>query len=164
MEQSLSQEAWLSANADKSVTTEMLDQMVKDMRSKRDVYEAAKAKATELYKSFEESEGQLLEALTKAGKRKYHVDGVGLVYFIEKLVVTTPKTLEAKRAFYDYLREAYGETFLLDKQSISHQSLQKIYNDAYNEAKDNGSADTFSIPGLDAPTAKVSIGFRKERE
>lgn len=162
MDQALDQSAWLAANADKTITTEKLDEMVKEMRAKRDVYESHKAKATELYKEFELSEGALLEALNKAGKRKYHVEGCGLVYLIEKLVVTTPKTLEAKQKFFGYLRETLGDTFLLDKQSINHQTLQKIYNDAYKEAQEAGCADTFSIPGLDAPTAQVNIGFRRE--
>lgn len=160
--EALDQNAWLEKEADKTITTEALDGMVKEMKKAREIYESAKAKSTELYKEFESMEGKVIEALTKAGKRKYHVDGIGLCYFIEKLVVTTPKTLEDKRKFFDWLKSTFGETFLLDKQGVNHQSLQKIYNDAYSEAVDRGVGDGFTVPGLASPTAQITLGFRKE--
>lgn len=158
----LSQANWLEAEADKTITTEELDQIVTRYRDARKVYESAKAKATELQKEQETLKGKVVEALTKVGKRKYFVDGIGLCYFIEKLVVTTPKTLEDKRKFFDWLKATFGDIFLLDKQSINHQSLQKIYNDAYNAEVEQGRGDQFTVPGLSAPTAEISLGFRKE--
>lgn len=160
--QALSTDAWTKAEA-KPISVEELDAIARECRSKRDAYEIAKSKSTDLYKIYEEAEGQLLTAMQQAGKRKYHVEGLGLFYFIEKLVVTTPETNEAKAKFFDWLRDKFGPTFLLDKQSINHQSLQKIYNDAYNEAKEAGSADTFAVPGLETPTANIDIGFRGEK-
>ncbi len=159
----LSQESWAEASANPSITTEILDQMITEMTKARAVYESAKAVATERYKEFETLEGKVIEALTQAGKRKYHVDGIGLCYFIEKLVVTTPKTVESKKNFFDYLRKQYGDIFLLDKQGINHQSLQKIYNDCYKEAVERGEGAEFQIPGLEQPTTQISLGFRKER-
>ncbi len=159
----LNPEAWLAADASKTISTEDLDNMIIAMKKARDIYDAAKSVATEKYKTFEELEGKVVEALKLAGKRKYHVDGLGVCYFIEKLVVTTPKTLEDKRKFFDWLKSSFGETFLLDKQGVNHQSLQKIYNDAYNAAVEEGKGEQFTVPGLDSPTAQISLGFRKEK-
>lgn len=159
----LSQDTWAEANANPSITTEVLDGMITEMKKARDIYESAKTVSTNLYKEFETLEGKVIEALTQAGKRKYHVDGIGLCYFIEKLVVTTPKTIESKKLFFDYLQKQYGDTFLLDKQGINHQTLQKIYNDCYKEAVEAGVGEQFQIPGLDQPTAQISLGFRKEK-
>ncbi len=163
MDQALDQEKWLEADANKAISTEELDVMIREMQKARGLYDAAKAKATELYKEFEVLEGKTIEGLTQAGKRKYYVDGVGVCYFIERLVVTTPKTLEDKRKFFDWLKAQYGETFLLDKQGVNHQSLQKIYGDAYNAAIEQGVGEQFAVPGLQPPTAVISLGFRKEK-
>lgn len=164
MEQNaLSQEAWANAAANKEITTEMLDAAITKMKAARDIYEAAKAASTEKYKAFEELEGKVIEAMTQAGKTKYYVENLGTAYFITKLVVTTPKTNDAKQKFFDYLRDRYGSTFLLDRQSINHQSLQKIYNDCYEEEKEAGRGAEFSIPGLEQPTSQTNLGFRKEK-
>lgn len=162
-EQSLNPDAWAQAQSNPAITTEVLDKLVKEMKEARSLYEVAKARSTDLYKEFEAMEGKVVEALTQAGKRKYFVEDIGTVFFIEKLVVATPKTLEDKQKLFCFLRERHGETFLLDKQSINHQSLQKIYNDAYNEAVEAGVGAEFVVPGLLPPTANISLGFRKER-
>lgn len=154
---------WLEAGANQAITTEMMDQLVKDMREKREAYDAAKEEATQKYKVFAEAEGKLIEAMTQAGKRKYVVDGVGTVFFVEKLVVPTPKTNENKLLFFDFIKQEYGQDFLNEKLSVHHQVLQKIYNEAFKEAKDRGEGDTFTVPGLEAPTQMISLNFRKEK-
>lgn len=145
-----------------TITTEDLDRLVTNYRVKREVYEAMSAEKTKAYNELDEAEGALKEAMTGAGKRKYHVDGVGLVFFVEKFVVPTPKNLDQKRKFFDYINQTYGETFLMDKLSIHHQVLQKLYNDAFEEAKEQGKGAEFHIPGLEQPTSQVSLNFRKE--
>lgn len=158
-----SQDQWMDAAAKgTTVTTEQLDGMVNDMRAKREVYEAAKEKASELYKTFDEAERLLIAALQSAGKRKYHVDGVGLVFFVEKLVVPTPKTVEQKDLFFAWIEKEYGVTYLKEKLSVHHQVLQSLYNNAFKEAQEKGDAENFQVPGLEQPTTQISLNFRKE--
>lgn len=154
--------AWTEKTAT-SISVEDLDQLVKEMRKKRDIYEAAKAKSTELYKEYEQLEGAVVEALRQAGKKRYHVDGLGTATVVEKLVVTTPKTLEDKRKFFEWIKAKFGDTVLLDKQGINHQSLQKLYNDAYDEAVERGEGHLFSVPGLQPPTNYPELRFTKEK-
>lgn len=153
-------EAWAKAEA-KSISTEDLDNLVLDMKRKREIYDIAKAKSTELFKEVDAAEDALLEALRQAGKKKYHVDDIGTASVVEKLTFRVPATLEDKVKFFKWLEERYGHTFLLDKQSVNSQSLQKICNDAFTEEVEQGRGAEFKVPGLQDPTPNYSLSFRK---
>lgn len=147
------------------VTTEELDKVVADFREAEEKYLEIDSKKKEAYKIREEKKQIVLETMQKAGKSKYYVEGLGTVYEINKYLVATPKTLEDKEAFFGYLKEHYGDTFLMDKLGVHSATLNKIYNTALEEAKENGEdVSTFSIPGLDSPNVYKNIGFRKERK
>lgn len=157
-------EAWAELQGSGSgVTTQMLDTLVSEMQKKRAIYEDAKSIASEKYNEYAEAEGKLVEAMQLAGKTKYVVEGVGTVYFVNKLVVPTPKTVEQKKLLFKYLQDKHGETYFYDKTSVNHQTLQGIYNSDWEESKESGNGDVFSIPGLDQPTSQISLNFRKER-
>lgn len=156
----LNPNAWTQAEA-KSISTEDLDNLVLDMKRKRDAHDVAKAKSTELYKEAEKAENALLEALRLAGKKKYHVDDIGTASVIEKLVYRVPPTIEDKAKFFEWLSTRHGPKFLLDKQSVNSQSLQKICNDAFNEEIEAGRGAEFKIPGLADPTPNFTLSFRK---
>jgi hypothetical protein len=154
-------EQWLEAGANRAITTEMLDQVIKDMAEKRLAYQSAKALSDEKYHAYEEAERIALEAMRQAGKSKYYCEGAGTAYTVEKLVVPTPKTKDEKQLLFDYVRKTWGEVFLLDKLAIHHQVLQKLYNEAWEEAKAQGKGESFSIPGLQQPTMQISLNLRK---
>lgn len=148
-----------------SVTTEQLDQVVAEFREIEEEYQEIDAKKKEAYKRREEAKQKVLDTMQKAGKSKYYVEGLGTVYEINKYLVQTPKTLEDKEKFFAYLKENYGDTFLMDKLGVHSATLNKIYNEALNEAKENGEdISTFHIPGLDSPNVYTNIGFRKEKK
>lgn len=158
-----SQEQWLEASATGQITVEQLDALMREMHEKRAAYDAAKEASTALYKVFDDAERRLITALTQAGKRKYFAEGIGTVYFSEKLVVPTPKTIEQKVLLFDYIRKEFGDKYLLEKQSIHHQTLQSLYNESFKEAVENGKGEGFHIPGLEQPTAQISLNFRKDK-
>jgi hypothetical protein len=145
------------------VTTQMLDELTVTMQEKRKIYEEAKQISTDKYKDYAEAEGKLVEAMQLAGKTKYVVEGLGTVYFVTKMVVPTPKTIEQKKKLFAYLREKHGEVYFYDKVSVNHQTLQGVYNSDYAEATEQGKGDMFQIPGLDLPTPQISLNFRKEK-
>lgn len=159
-QEALSQEAWIKAEA-KPISVQQLDELVVDYKRKRTEYETAKSKATDLQKIQAQAEGALLEALRSSGKKKYHVDGLGTASVVEKLVYRVPGTLADKTEFFSWLEKRYGHTFLLDKQSVNSQSLQKICNDAFTEEIEAGRGAEFRIPGLVDPTPNYSLSFRK---
>jgi hypothetical protein len=148
-----------------SVTTEQLDLLVKEYREARTKYEENQAVGTKLYKEFQEKEGKLVEAMSQAKKQKYYVEGIGMVSFRNTRSVQTPKTIEAKKAFFNWIRAEFGDTVLMDKLSIHSATINKIYNDAVTEAEEKG-VDTslFSIPGLSEPTVTTNLVFKKENK
>jgi len=162
-------EVWQEeASKNCGITTEFLDNLITAYQLKYTQYEEQKAVATHLYKEAEELEGKIVEALEAAGKSKYVVEGIGTVYFINKLVVPTPKTIEQKRLLFDYIKNKHGDIFFMDKVSVNHATLQKLYNEDFKEhlehaEKQGTTPETFHIPGLDAPTNMRSLGMRKEK-
>lgn len=160
----LSADQWMEETAkSSSITVEELDRRVQLYSKKRREYEDAKAISSRLHGEQEELESKLIEALELAGKSKYVVEGHGTVYFSDKLTVKTPKTIADKKALFLHLRNQYGEMFYLDKISINHQTLQKLYNDAFKEhVEEKGNSD-FHFPGLEAPTNVRTLNFRKEK-
>lgn len=160
MKETTDLDMWLETAADVSVTTADLDQAVQVWRDAEEQYRAAQKVAADLYKIAAEKEKLALEMLQRAGKTKYNVEGLGTCYQINKASVQTPKTVDDKRAFFRWLHDNHGEIVYWDKVSINSQTLNKLWNDLHAEAAENGDA-TFEIPGLQAPTAITSLGFRK---
>jgi hypothetical protein len=141
-----------------SVSLADLDAMVDDYKKKREEYEAAKKVSSELYKIAEEAENKIVSTLKAANKKSYKVDGIGTVTRVEKLVVTVPKDLEAKRSLFSWIKNKYGVDTLDDMISINHQKLNGFYNEEVDKHKDD---PLFKIDGLDEPTAVESLSFRK---
>lgn len=172
MKEAVNLEAWSEEVGKTSgITTEELDARSKKYQDKYEEYERAKQIASDLYKEAEELEGKLVEALELAGKSKYYVEGIGTFYFMDKMTVPTPKTIEQKKQLFNYIKETHGDVFLMDKVSINHQTLQTLYKTDFEEHKEkclkegrDAEAANFSIPGLQAPTNMRSLGLKKEKK
>lgn len=155
---------WNQATARVSgVTTEQLDQLVRDYQAAYSRYEDKKAESSALYKDAEALEKELVAMMELAGKTKYVVEGVGTVYFSDKLTVTTPKTNADKAALFDYIRKKHGPDFFLKVAGINHQTLQSFYKSEFEEHVEKGDANVFKIPGLQEPTAIRTLNVRKEK-
>jgi len=148
---------WMEPQVD-TVDLQKMDDLIREMRSKKEEHEEAKKKATEIYKEYATLEHKVVAALKSAGKKSYKVDGLGTFSIVHKQVVTTPKTVEAKREVFEYIRNKYGDDVLDTMRSINHQSLNSFYNQEAEKAED---PSLFEIPGLDAPTVKEEARFRK---
>lgn len=158
---------WMEAASEGSgITTKELDEHAQAYQAAYAEYEKSKAHTSQLYKEAERLEGKMVEAMELAGKTKYQVDGVGTFYFINKMVVTTPKTNSEKKALFDYIKETHGDDFYLATLSVNHQTLQKLYNTDFEAAKEKNPDDaaTFHIPGLQPPTNMRSLGLRGEKK
>ena len=149
---------WNQAAAATEITVEQLDGMVANYKAKRDIYEAAKKVSTGHYHELETAETSLQAALKAMGKKSYKVDGIGTFTRVMKEVITTPKTLEAKRSLFGWIGEKYGPDVLDDMVSINHAKLNSFYRQEAEKEKEN---PAFAIPGLDAPTAVENVSFRK---
>lgn len=146
---------------DEALSLDQMDALIKQMRDKREEYEEQKKLATDKYKEYQELEHKVILALENSGKKSYKVDGLGTFSLVYKQVITTPKTVEDKRKFFDYVKEKYGDDYLDSLRSVNHQTLNSFYNE---EAKNAEDPSMFGIPGLDQPTIKTEARFRKENK
>jgi len=143
-----------------SITVEELDKLVRDMKVARDAYEVKSQESKALYAEYVKKDNEVMQALDASGKSKYTVDGLGTVSVVSSLKVRTPKTIEEKQAFLDYISNKYGQEVMIDKVSFNYQSLNAFYKEEFNQA-DNKAA--FSIPGLESPEEERHTRWLSER-
>lgn len=146
---------------DKTITVEDLDRQVVIMVTYKQGYDELKARSNHGHELYQEAKAVLITMLKAANKKKYHVDGVGTVAVTEKLKVTTPKSLEDKQALFEYLKRELGNEGFLASASVNYNTLNRIYNEAFDKAKEDGNAAEFSIPGIEQPQAEFGLSFRK---
>ncbi len=164
--ESVNLDAWQAEQGKASgITTEQLDSLAQKYQDLYDEYEKLKAESSNAYKLAEEAEGKLVEALEQAGKSKYIVEGLGTFYFIDKMVVKTPKTNEDKKRLFNWIKRKRGGEYLMTITSINHQTLQSLYKAEQEAAVQENpeKAASFHLPGLEAPTSMRSLGFRKAK-
>jgi hypothetical protein len=143
----------------REVTTAELDDLVKQMKEARTTYQQAKAISDGHYEQVSKLEGRLIELLTLANKTSYEVDKVARVSLVTKTQVTTPKTIDDKRAFFDWLRNTRGEDELLAYQTINYQSLNSLYNSEMERVLSQGQ-EFNNIPGLELPMVVRTLSVR----
>ncbi len=149
-------ESW-NQEAAEEVSTKELDDLVIQMQADWDAFEVQNDKAKELRAVYDTTEAKLLELIKRAGKTKWNAEGIGTAYVINKYAITTPKTGSAKEKLFAYIKERHGPETLLGLLSINSQTL----NSFVNKELENNPLE--NIPGLDPPTHRESLGFRKER-
>lgn len=147
--------------ADESITTDELDAMVKDMAKLKADYEALKMQSNTAHEKYQESRAKLIATLQAAGKTKYHVDGVGTVSVTEKLKIRVPKDPEDKAKFFEWLQRRYGMEGYLTYATVNYNSLNSLYNNEFEQARLEGTADNFSIDGVGNPEHEYGLSFRK---
>jgi hypothetical protein len=140
------------------VTTSQLDEQIERLSMLRNRYNGMKTEASVAHQEYKQQEDRVLKLLEIAGKKSYKVDGLCNVSRIEKLSVTTPKTIEDKRAFFSWIREKYGDDGVWSYASINSNTLNSLYNQQVEEAAERG--ETLDIAGIDLPTTRVSLSLR----
>jgi hypothetical protein len=142
------------------ITTQQMDEALKKFWQTKQEYDDAKAISNAKHKAMEEEKYILMEMLKATKKTKYQVDGYGTATLKEKLKVRTPKDVADKEALFAWLKEQHGGVGATALMSVKSQTLNKIFNDAFDEAKENGTADTFEIPGLGKGEVDYTLSFR----
>lgn len=156
-------ELWDDLKVDSSITTENLDQMISVMAELKGNYEELKKQSDEAFKLYEKARGQVIAALSASNKSKYFVDGIGTVSLVEKLKVRTPQSIEEKGEFYKWLNQKFGADGFLSYTGINYQTLNSLYNQEFDKAREEGKADSFNIPGVQQPDTEISLSFRQKK-
>jgi len=144
-----------------SITIEELDMAVALMAKHKTDYEKAKAISSEHHAVYQEKRAKLISMLQAAGKTKYSVDCIGTVSITEKLKVRTPKGLDNKKALAAWLLKNLGDDGMHTYLSINYNSLNSLYNQEFESAKENGTAAEFNMPGVDSPDSEFGISFTR---
>lgn len=148
---------------DETITTAELDAEVAKLRDLKDTYEAKKRESDNAHGDYQTQRLYLVSLLSKAGKKKYEAEGIGLISLSSKLKVKYPKTLEDRLRFLAYIDKKYGSEGMADLVSVNYQTLQSFYNGEFEEAASQGSADSFEVPGISEPESEISLSFRKSK-
>lgn len=135
-----------------------------------DVLPVMLAEAAELKRSVTELEEELkrkkdtLAVLSEkivATLEASEVDSVrahGFLFYIERRSsVTTPKTLEEKRALFDYLRE---QNIFDEMVSVNSQTLNSLYKQLEAEALERGELE-FKLPGVAEPVTYTTLKMKR---
>lgn len=143
----------------RNITVEELDQCVKDYFESRKQYELKESELKSYGEALHRAEYQLMEYLRITKKDSYKVSGVGTATIVKKLQVTTPKDPEDKRKLFQWIEQQYGQDGLDKYQTINYQALNSLYSSAAEEAATK--REVLSIPGLDLPTTRETLSFRR---
>ena len=148
-------EEWNEAAAEEIPTATLDDVLVKmqnkwkEVEVKKEIYKAELAQ-------YEQMECNMLDLLKRACKTKWQVDGLGTISIRTKYSIRTPKTPEDKKSLFDWIKATHGPESLMGLVSINSMTL----NSFVNEEKEKD--PMVKIPGLEAPTARESLAFRKQ--
>lgn len=151
---------WFGKEEDSTISLEEMDKLVVSYKEKREHYEEIKKEASDAYKEVEEVQFMLMQALEKARKKSYKVDGVGTFSVVEKQSVKIPQSLDKKRELVEYIKATYGSDVVDSMMSIHHGTLNSFYNQEVEKHKEDPS---FHIPGLEAPTVTKEPRFLRAK-
>jgi len=99
----------------------------------------------------------ILHILNEHGKKNYRSE-YGMVSIAQKLSVKQPKEPDAKKAFFDYLKE---KGIFEDLVSVHSQTLQAFYKTEWELAKDKDPKARFTMPGIGEPVYFEQLQMRK---
>ncbi len=139
------------------ISTTEIDSLLEDVLLKRAEYDKAKETSSKFYEAKKAAEAKVMEALTKCGKTKWSIDGIGTASIVNQLSVQVPKTNADKQKLWNYIVSKYGEAVAFDKFSMHSKTLISFYNEEIKAAED---ASLFQLPGVEEPTYQQEFRFR----
>lgn len=139
----------------KQLTVEYIDRLVARLRELRQQKDEATEKLCQITAAIANVEKDIVANLNDCNKTSWDVEGIGKVFIRNNFAVRNPKTPEAKKAFYDYLK---ARGLFEDLATINHQTLNAFYKTEREQAEGDPS---FNLPGLEAPTLHQSVVLKK---
>lgn len=141
-----------------TVTVEELNQWASDifeLRAKKDEIEE---KLSELNKSLQVKERQVIEALKELNLTTFKAS-TGTLTQYDKVSYAVPKTPEDRQSFFDYLKEKQVFDGMV---TVHHATLNAYVEKEFEAAKDAGDL-FFTVPGLGAPTITTILSKTKKK-
>lgn len=154
---------FMAAYATETLNLSEMDELVRQSVAAWEAHDAQKKITSKLYVEAEALDHKITEALRRAGKKSYKVDGLGTVSLRATEVVRVPSTVEDKNKFFTFLKETRGSEFLLSLTTVNSQTLNAWYKKESDLAAERGETG-FAVPGLDGCTTRESLAFITDRK
>lgn len=140
------------------LTISELEELCKKCFAKKREIEELEEQIKSLNQEFEDIKNVLLLHLTELEKSSYD-SAIGKVTVKNIFTVANPKTPEARKAFFDYLKI---KGIFEDMISVHSKTLNSFYKEEMRIAQEEGQL-SFSIPGLDEPFYKQTLSLTKKK-
>lgn len=115
-------------------------------------------KEKQIKAELEAIQGKVQSLLEKTGKTKY-VSDYGTAYVETKLAFRVPKSVEDKRAFFQWLQENEGQDVADHYMTVNSQALNSLLNTLTAEYAEKGKV--LEVDGIEPPTSREVFKFRK---
>lgn len=142
----------------KEISVAEMDNALGLLRTLKEEYSTKKKESDEAYAKAKEQEATVIQMLKDCGKSKY-VSDAGKAALVEELTVTTPKSPEEKRAFFNWLLEHQGQDVHDHYLSVNSRSLNTLFKNLNEEYAARG--EVLEIDGLQPPSSFTKLQFRK---
>lgn len=143
-------------NIPSGITIQQYENLIKEMAEEQDQIDQLKHQIKKHQEIVDDREKKLLAIMTEFNHTSYR-SSWGMVVRSQRWSYKTPKTDDAKEAFYNYLRSKG----LFDSMiSVNSQTLNSFCKKEMEAAKEAGDLD-FEIPGLEEPTLSENISIRR---
>jgi hypothetical protein len=139
-----------------NITIKELDDLCKEVVKTREDYDAAAKTSAEFDAIHKKTKGKLLEALKKADKKSYTVDGLGTISKVERLKVSVPKDIDSKREMINYFL-AQGDNISSKLLTVNSMSLNSWFK---QEAENN---PAFELPGIGEPIIDEYLRINRKK-
>jgi hypothetical protein len=153
----MDQQQWNQEVKKEEISVAQMQDIILAYAAAKEDYDAKKSIASDAHAEVERIKDELISMMKRAGTDKFSTQ-VGTVSTTHKFSVTTPKTLEDKKALALYF-QAMGDDAFYSYMGINSQTLNSYFNEKTKEAAAKG--ETFTLPGVGEPTIMENISFRR---
>lgn len=142
-----------------SISLSEMDAVIKELKTAKEEYSLKKKESDNAYSIVKGLEAKIILMLEKSEKTVYIAEGVARVKVSHEMSVQTPKTPEAKLAFFKWIEDNMGEDVKNAYLTVNSQSLNSLYNQLSEEYASRG--EILMIDGLEEPVARTSLSVTK---
>lgn len=137
-----------------------LQEKIKALKEMDERYKNKKKEAEELNGFCDALKVEIIEALESHEMTSFKVDKIANVSITHRMSVPTPKTVEDKKAFFQWVADNKGEEVRDAMMTVNSQTLNSFWKAEY-ESLDDDAKLMFQIDGLEMPSVSKVLSIRK---
>lgn len=150
---------WDSIETPKEISIKEMELELTELKSLKEKYKKANDAAKEANAQMKEQEAKIIDMLKASGQKTFIAGGIGRATLVDKLSVKTPKSIDEKRALFNWIKDNLGEETRDAYMTVSSASLNKFYQEQNDLAAARG--EVLEIDGLEPPSSVTTLSFKK---